>query len=45
MNGRPFILRAMHGKQQCIIMQINGKNEEGLGRGRKKDDRGGFIGF
>ena len=22
-----------------VIMQINGKNEEGLGRGRKKDDR------
>ena len=28
-----------------IIMQINSKNEEGLGRGRKKDDRGAFIVF
>ena len=25
-----------------VIMQINGKNEVGLGRVRKKDDRGGF---
>ena len=29
----------------CIIMQINGKNEEGLGTGRKKDNRGGIIVF
>ena len=28
-----------------IIMQINSKSKGGLGRGRKKDDRRGFIVF
>ena len=27
------------------IMPMNDKNDEGLGRGREKDDRGGFIVF
>ena len=46
MSGRPSFLRAKCGKRKsCNYGNQQEKIEEGLGRGRKKDDRGGFIVF